>query len=69
MPYNVKRNKSINAKFRAMLVQNGSQFIDSETGEVCDLAKIVSKTIGDGQPVDIQIKNVDEEDITPTDAE
>ena len=66
MSYSVKKNKSINCKFKAMLVRDGQQFIDSETGEICDLARIVSKTIGDDEPVDIVIKNVDEEDITPT---
>lgn len=63
----VKRVKNINAKFKALAVSEGKSFVDLETGTIVDLAAVVSQTIGDGEPVDVQITNKVEEDITPED--
>lgn len=63
----IKKSKNINARFKSLAVSEGKSFIDLETGELIDLASIVSKTIGDGEPVDVQITNKLEEDITPED--
>lgn len=62
----VKKSKNINAKFKSLCVQGGRDFVDLETGEIIDLAAVVSQTIGDGESVDVQISNKIEEDITPT---
>lgn len=63
--YSVKKSKSINAKFKALLVQDGTRFVDSETGEVIDIARIVSQAVGD-EAVDVTVTNKSEVDITPT---
>ena len=63
----VKKSKNINAKFKALAVSDGKAFVDLETGAIVDLAAVVSQTIGDGEPVDVQITNKVEEDITPED--
>ena len=69
MPYNVKKSKNINCKFKSLSVVDDKSFVDNETGQLIDLASIVAKTIGNGEPVDVTITNKDEEDITPDSVE
>ena len=69
MSYSCKKSKSINCKFKSLSVVDNKSFIDSETGELIDLASVVAKTIGNGEPIDVTITNKDEEDITPDSAE
>ncbi|MCR4720958.1 MAG: hypothetical protein K5655_04455 [Lachnospiraceae bacterium] len=66
MSYSIKRNKGVTAKFKSLSVDEAKHFIDLETGEIIDLATIVSKTIGAGEPFSAQLSTKDEEDITPT---
>ena len=51
MSYNIKKSKSINCKFKSLSVLDDKSFVDNETGELVDLASIVAKTIGNGEPV------------------
>lgn len=65
MSYSVKKSKTINAKFKSLAVDDLNNFIDLETGEIINIAKVISQTVGEGQPVDVVVSNKDDEDITP----
>jgi len=61
---NFKRTTNTNAKFKMLAVADGNDFIDYETGEVVDVANIISKCMGE-EPFDLSVTQKSETDITP----
>ena len=65
MSYSVKRNKGVTAKFKAFSVTGDRNFLDTESGELVNVADVIAKTIGEDIPVDISVTIKQEDDVTP----
>ena len=65
MGYNVKKSRNTTAKFKAFAVDGNKNFVDTESGEIVSVQDIIAKTFGEDTPVDINVTNKQEDDITP----
>lgn len=57
-----KKSISTNGTFKMLAVQDGI-FLDTETGEVINVADIIESALGSGQPFDLKVSQKDEKDI------
>ena len=65
MSYSVKRSKQTSAKFKAFAVNSDRNFLDTESGELVNVADVIAKTFGEDTPVDVSVSLKSEDDITP----
>ena len=65
MSYTVKKSKATTAKFKAFAINSERNFLDTESGELVNVADIIAKTFGEDEPVDISVSLKSESDVTP----
>ena len=65
MSYSVKKSKATQAKFKALAIDSNKCFIDTETGEVLDLAGILASSFGENEPIDLSATVKSEEEVAP----
>lgn len=53
MSYTVKKSNTTTAKFKMLAVADGKNFVDCETGEIIDVADVLSKAMGEN-PFEMQ---------------
>lgn len=64
MSYQIKKSRGTSAKFKALAIDSNKCFVDTETGEVLDLAGILANSFGENEPIDLSATTKSDEDIT-----
>ena len=58
-----KKSITTQGKFKNLVVRDGS-FVDDETGEIINVAKIIESAMGE-VPFDLSVSQKTEDDVTP----